>query len=66
MKRRSDKERLDWLSRRTTVEKFYSSQDTPFEEQITRLFAFEQRGNHGTLRQAIDAAMSAERKAGRP
>lgn len=53
----TDKMRLDWLSRHTIIEKFWTE-----DECITRLAAFDQRGNHGTLRQAVDTAIQAERQ----
>lgn len=52
----TDKMRLDWLSKRTMIERFWCEDDC-----VTRLFTFDQRGQWGTLRQAIDAAIRARK-----
>lgn len=63
MRRRiTDKERMDWLSRKTTIENFYQNVNTDFESCVTQLFSFSQNGWYSTLRQAIDAAIRAERR----
>ncbi len=57
----SDKARMDWLSKHTLVEHLWDSGD----DCVTRLAAFSQRGSWGRLRDAVDDAIRAERRAGR-
>ena len=67
MKRITDKQRLNWLTRnRVEVlwlgSKYFAAKPTRKKTQLWRAYTFTGCGNGSSPRQAIDAAIQAERR----